>query len=128
MLDTQSATATVAVKDLAAAQKFYEQTLGLRLEHTQGDQALTFATGSTKLLVYLSSFAGTNQATGVTWLITDGVDKLDSLVKELGSRGVKFEHYDLPGLTRQGDIHVGGGTHAAWFKDPDGNIHSLVSA
>ena len=38
-----------------------------------------------------------------------------------------FEHYDLPGMTRQGDLHVAGDMKVAWFKDPDGNIHSLIN-
>ena len=38
-----------------------------------------------------------------------------------------FEHYDLPGTTRRGDIHEAGSTRVAWFKDPDGNILSLVN-
>jgi hypothetical protein len=40
---------------------------------------------------------------------------------------VRFEHYDdLPGMTREGDVHVAADMRAAWFKDPDGNIHALV--
>jgi hypothetical protein len=35
---------------------------------------------------------------------------------------VAFEHYDMPGLTRQGDVHVSGTFKGAWLKDPDGNI------
>jgi hypothetical protein len=40
----------------------------------------------------------------------------------LKSKGVTFEHYDMPGLSLEGDIHVGQGMKVAWFKDPDGNI------
>lgn len=43
------------------------------------------------------------------------------------ARGIRFEHYDMPGTTRKGDIHGSGKTKAAWFKDPDGNILALVS-
>jgi hypothetical protein len=41
---------------------------------------------------------------------------------------VQFEHYDLPGMKVEGDVHVSGPTRAAWFKDPDGNIMAIVSA
>ncbi len=126
MLGDNSATATVAVKDLGAARTFYEQTLGLALLRSAANQGLTFAAGRTELLVYRSSFAGSNQATGVTWTVP--ADTLEPLVRELRDRGVSFEHYDMPELTREGDIHVAGGTRAAWFKDPDGNIHSLIGA
>ena len=48
-------------------------------------------------------------------------------VRSLKGRGVTFEHYDLPNLTGQGDLHVAGPMKTAWFKDPDGNIFSLVT-
>jgi hypothetical protein len=48
-------------------------------------------------------------------------------VRTLKGRGVKFEHYDLPGMTRSGDIHIGGDMQVAWFKDPDGNILNIVN-
>jgi hypothetical protein len=38
-----------------------------------------------------------------------------------------FEHYDTPGVTRDGDIHVAGDMKVAWFKDPDGNILNITS-
>ncbi len=39
---------------------------------------------------------------------------------------MSFEHYDMPGMTLVGDVHVGNGMRIAWFKDPDGNILNLV--
>jgi hypothetical protein len=48
-------------------------------------------------------------------------------VRELKAKGVAFEHYDLPGLKVEGDVHVGEDMRIAWFKDPDGNILSIVS-
>jgi hypothetical protein len=75
------------------------------------------------VLVYRSQFAGTNKATSATWM----VDDVDSLAPELKAKGAKFERYDFPGMTVEGDVHVGGGARVAWFKDPDGNILSLVT-
>jgi hypothetical protein len=46
-------------------------------------------------------------------------------MRELTARGVMFEHYDLPGIKLDGDVHVAGDSRVAWFKDPDGNIHNL---
>jgi hypothetical protein len=40
---------------------------------------------------------------------------------------VTFEHYDMPQMMRLGDIHVAGPMKTAWFKDPDGNIFSIVT-
>ena len=124
MLDGKEAMATVAVRDLQAANKFYQGTLGLRQTDAQEQEAVTYQVGAAKLLVYRSQFAGSNKATAVTWLLGREVEKL---VKGLRSKGVTFEHYKMPGLTLKGDIHEGDGMQAAWFKDPDGNIHALVS-
>jgi hypothetical protein len=46
----------------------------------------------------------------------------------LKGKGVRFEHYDFPNTKRDGDVHVFGELKAAWFKDPDGNILSIVSS
>ena len=124
MLDGKEAMATVAVRDLQAAKKFYQGTLGLRQTDAQEEEAVTYQAGAAKLLVYRSQFAGSNKATAVTWLLGREVEKV---VKGLRSKGVTFEHYQLPGLTLKGDIHESQGMQAAWFKDPDGNIHALVS-
>jgi catechol-2,3-dioxygenase len=124
MLGGKDAMATVAVRDLPSAKKFYEGTLGLKQTASQGDEAITYQAGATKLLVYRSQFAGSNQATAATWLIGNDMEKV---VQGLRTKGVAFEHYQMPGLTLKGDIHEGDGLKAAWFKDPDGNIHALVS-
>ena len=124
MLGAKEAMATVAVRDLAKARKFYEETLGLELSAEGDGEALTYETGGTKLLVYRSQYAGSNKATATTWLIGNDMEKV---VQTLRQKGVAFEHYDMPGLTLEGEIHVADGMKAAWFKDPDGNIHALVS-
>ena len=124
MLSDKEAIATVAVRDLKAAASFYEGKLGLKVHAREGDQVIGYRTGATRLNVYVSRFAGTNQATAVTWPVGD---ELESTVSELKAKGVVFEHYDMPGLERDGDIHHGGGLRVAWFKDPDGNIFNLAS-
>ncbi|HVT43393.1 MAG TPA: VOC family protein [Thermoanaerobaculia bacterium] len=124
MLGEKDAMATVAVKDLMAAKKFYEETLGLTLLHEEGGGARLYKSGKTSLLVYESKYAGTNEATAVTW--SAGKD-VETIVDGLRGKGVVFEHYDMPGMTLQGDVHVGGSMKIAWFEDPDGNIHALIS-
>ena len=124
MLGDKPAAATVAVKHLAAARKFYEGTLGLRVVDTEGDQVVAYRSGASTVLVYESQYAGTNKATAVTWTV--GAD-VEGLAAALKAKGVKFEHYDMPGLKLKGDVHVGDGMKVAWFKDPDGNILSIVS-
>ena len=122
MLSDKDAVATVAVKNLESARKFYEQTLGLT-KVMEDEEVIAFKTGNSTLFVYRSQYAGTNKATAVTWV----TDEVEEIVKTLKSRGVSFEHYDLPKMTRKGDLHVSGAMVVAWFKDPDGNIFSLVT-
>ena len=122
MLSDNNAIATVAVKNLEAAKKFYEGTLGLT-KVMENDEVIAFKAGQSTLFVYRSQFAGTNRATAVTFVTPE----VDDVVRTLKDRGVTFEHYDLPQMTRKGDIHVAGPMRTAWFKDPDGNIFSLVT-
>ncbi|PYQ58696.1 MAG: glyoxalase [Acidobacteria bacterium] len=111
------AMATIAVKDLEIARKFYEGTLGLKRAGNEMG-VLDFKSGNSRIIVYQSQYAGTNKATSATWAVSDA----EAVVSELKAKGVKFEHYDLPGLTRKDDLHIAGSFKAAWFKDPDGNI------
>ncbi len=124
MLADKDAIAMIAVKDLAAAEQFYKDVLGLEKLTSPEEQVLLFLSGTTRLNVYQSEFAGTNKATYVMW---NAGDEIEEVAAKLKARGVAFEHYDMPGLTLQGDIHVGDGMKVAWFKDPDGNILSIVS-
>jgi catechol 2,3-dioxygenase-like lactoylglutathione lyase family enzyme len=123
MLRDTDAVATLAVKNLGEAAKFYEETLGLTRAGAEDDEVVVFESGDTRINVYRSSFAGTNKATALTW----PVDDVDDVVRTLKAKGVRFEHYDLPDTKRQGDVHVSGDIKVAWFKDPDGNILSVVN-
>jgi catechol 2,3-dioxygenase-like lactoylglutathione lyase family enzyme len=123
MIGEHEAVATIAVKDTSAARKFYEGKLGLKPEDVRDEDVVTYGSGDSRIFVYKSQFAGTNKATSATWT----VDDVDGLARELKSKGVPFERYDLPGMTHEGDVHVAGKMRAAWFKDPDGNILSIVS-
>ena len=124
MLGDKEAVANIAVKNLETAKKFYEETLGLTQIGAEGQEVIVFRSGSSKIYVYKSQYAGTNQATAVTWVV--GKD-IESVVRELKTKGVAFEHYDMPDVTREGDIHVAGNMKVAWFKDPDGNILNVIN-
>jgi len=123
MLRDGEAIATIGVRNTDRAKEFYEGVLGLRHEGPEREGVLTYRSGSTKLFVYQSEFAGTNKATAATWVGNDVEREVEALKK----KGVKFEHYDFPDMQRRGDVHVSGDMKAAWFKDPDGNILALVS-
>ena len=123
MLKDAEAIATIAVRKIDVARRFYEETLGLEPAGGEGDMR-AYRSGSSTLMVYESEFAGTNRATAATWLVGS---ELESLIQSLKAKGVKFEHYDLPDTRREGDIHVSGKVRVAWFKDPDGNILSIAN-
>jgi|SRR5205085_2242025 len=123
MLGKADATPMIAVKDLDRARRFYGETLGLQAKEDFGEGVM-MKTGDTLISIYRSEFAGTNKATALTF----AVDDLEGEVRELKEKGVFFEHYDLPGLEQQGDLYVTDGMKTAWFKDPDGNILSLIES
>ncbi|MGA9318441.1 MAG: hypothetical protein WCD28_00730 [Nitrososphaeraceae archaeon] len=120
MLGDIDAAANIAVKNLDIAKKFYEGTLGLKQVGAEGQELIVFRSGTSTIYVYESQYAGTNQATAITWVVGEDIEN----VKD---KGVIFEHYDIPDMTRQGDVHVGGNMKVAWFKDLAGNLLNLAS-
>jgi len=123
MLGKADATPMLAVKDLDRARKFYEENLGLKQVDDFGE-GFMLKSGDTQFSIYRSEFAGTNKATALNFDVEDIEDE----VRSLKEKGISFEHYDLEGLTPKGDIYEGEGMRTAWFKDPDGNILSLIEA
>ena len=119
MLSDGDVIATVAVSDMAKGKEFYGEKLGLEqmMENMGG---VGYKVGGGQLFVYVSPTAGTGDATSAFFR----VDDVRTVVSELAAKGIEFEHYDMPGSTIEGDIHLMEGTDmaAAWFKDPDGNI------
>ena len=118
MFKDKTSSAVVAVKDLDRARAFYADTLGLELA-TEMEGILSFRTGSTRLGVYPSAYAGTNQANAVVW---DAGADFDAIHAELKAKGVTFEEYPDLGMEIADGVHRQGDFKAAWFKDPDGNI------
>ena len=121
MLGKSDATPMIAVKELDRARAFYVDTLGLQQVEDFGE-GFMLKSGETMLSVYRSEFAGTNKATALTFDVGD----IQEEVKSLKDKGIAFEHYDLEGLKANGDIYESEGMKTAWFKDPDGNILSLL--
>ena len=120
----RNASANIAVKDLKRARELYEGKLGLKQVAAEGEELIVSRSGGTTIDVYRSQYAGTNKATAVTWVVGD---HLQDVVRDLKAKGITFEHYDMPDMKREGDIHIGGDMKVAWFKDPDGNIVNVVS-
>ncbi len=115
---------TVAVKDLEKAKAFYGDVLEFQPVGPTGMGVQLYRAGRTVIVVYQSQFAGTNQGTAMTWALGE---MFDPIMTELEDKGVEFEHYDMPGVIRDGNVHRAGGGSLAWFKDPDGNIIHLNS-
>jgi catechol 2,3-dioxygenase-like lactoylglutathione lyase family enzyme len=123
MLGSNDVCATVAVSDMATAAKFYEETLGLE-KSMETSGGTFYKSGKSGIFVYPTQYAGSNKATYASWLVED----VEAVVEDLKAKGVTFEHYeDMPNVTLEGDIHVMGSMKAVWFKDPDGNILSIVN-
>ncbi len=122
MLKDVEVLANVAVSDRAKAKEFYSDKLGLNLAD-ESMAGLTYQCGPGKLFVYESAnSAGKGEATCATWTVTD----LEPIVNDLKSKGVEFNHFEMPQGEWQGDMLVMGGMKAAWMKDPDGNTLGLV--
>ncbi len=122
MLGDNEVVAVVAVKDMDEAAKFYGETLGLSVG-MESPGGILYKSGKSGIFVYPSEFAGTNKATAAAWNVED----VAGVVEQLKSKGVSFEHYDIPGAKLDGDVHVMGEMKAAWFADPDGNLLNIVN-
>src|SRR5262249_33600219 len=116
--------AAVAVSDLERARDFYERGLGLVPIERETEGSRYRCAGGTGIFVYLSQAnAGSTTATVAGWF----VDDLEATMADLGSRGVEFEHYDMPGIkTDANGVFDAGAFRAAWLKDPDGNTFALT--
>jgi catechol 2,3-dioxygenase-like lactoylglutathione lyase family enzyme len=123
-LNDADAAATIAVKDIERATSFYEGKLGFSPMPSDEPSVRSYRSGRSSVLVYQSTYAGTNRATAATWAVRD----VDGTVASLKARGITFEHYDLPDATWEGDVMVSGRIRSAWFKDPDGNVLAIVNA
>ena len=125
MLKDHDSSAIVAVSDLERARTFYGDVLGLDQDESGAeDSVLVYRTGATRLVVYQSDYAGTNQANAVVWGVGDEVEAIASA---LAAKGAEFAHYPEIGRL-EGDVHHAGGAKLVWVKDPDGNLlhfHSM---
>lgn len=111
-----------SVDDIPKAKEFYSQKLGLDVSETNGMLGLKIANGST-VLVYPKD----NHIPATYTILNFPVADIEQAVDELTRRGVQFEHYegdlqtDAKGIARNA-----GGPPIAWFKDPAGNILSVL--
>lgn len=111
-----------AAKDLKAEKAFFADTLGLDVDDQNGMLFLNF-NGANKVLIYPKP----DHTPASFTVLNFPVDDIHAAVDELTGRGIKFERYDVPGLTpNEKLIYRGEGPPIAWFKDPSGNIFSVL--
>lgn len=120
MFENTKAFSGFSVDDLPAARRFYEQTLGVKASEEHGLLTLRLA-GGRDTLVYPKS-----DHTPATYTILNfPVDDIEAAVDQLARAGVRFERYEGVNQDERG-ISRGGGPLIAWFKDPAGNILSVL--
>ena len=124
MLETRKAFSSFSVNDLQKAKEFYGQTLGLNVSEEHGLLTLHLA-GGNNVLIYPKP----NHVPATFTILNFPVNDVDQTVDKLSKRDVHFEIYDKPDLkTDQKGIMRGKGPTIAWFKDPAGNILSVLQS
>ena len=122
MLENSEAFSGFAAPDLAEAKQFYGETLGLKVTDLDEEVLLQLElAGGRNVLVY----AKPDHAPGNYTILNFPVDDIDAVVDGLTERGVQFERYDDFDQDDKG-IFRGEGPLIAWFKDPFGNILSVI--
>jgi catechol 2,3-dioxygenase-like lactoylglutathione lyase family enzyme len=112
-----------SVDDVPAAKRFYGETLGLEVSEEMGGLELHLA-GGNRIFVYPKD----DHVPATFTILNFPVDDVERTVDALTAAGVRFERYDLPGLKtdERGIARDPGGPTIAWFKDPAGNILSVL--
>lgn len=119
MFEHTKAFSGFSVDDIAKARHFYGETLGLRVSEEDMGMLTLHLAGDRDTLIYPK-----DDHTPATFTILNfPVDDIDVAVDELAARGVEFERYDQ--VDEKG-IMRGNGPDIAWFKDPAGNILSVL--
>lgn len=115
-----------SVDDIPRAKAFYSQLLGLNVTEENGMLTLHLA-GGANVLVYPK---GAQHTPASFTILNFPVNNVDQTVDELTRRGVIFERYNQPDLKtdEKGIARDGGGPTIAWFKDPAGNILSVMES
>ena len=126
MLKANKAFSSFSVNDIQKAKDFYSRTLGVKVSHEDEHDLLRLHVGNdAPVMVYPKP----NHSAASFTVLNFEVDNVDKAVDELTQRGVRFEKYNQPNLkTDERGIMRGDGPVIAWFKDPAGNILSVVEA
>jgi catechol 2,3-dioxygenase-like lactoylglutathione lyase family enzyme len=123
MLNTKKAFTSFSVNDIQKAKEFYGKTLGFEISDGPEGTLVLPLEGGTKAMMYPKP----NHQAATFTVLNFPVPSVEKAVDELGKKGVRFEHYNEPDLkTDEKGIMRGNGPTIAWFKDPAGNILSVL--
>ena len=122
MLETNKAFSSISVNDLEKAKQFYGQTLGLKVK--ESPEGLELHPGQQSIFIYPKP----NHEPATFTVLNFQVKDIDAVVDDLKQKGVNFEHYEGEIKTDAKGIHRDNGPTIAWFKDPAGNILSVVES
>jgi catechol 2,3-dioxygenase-like lactoylglutathione lyase family enzyme len=123
MLTDSKAFSGFSVSDAAAARRFYEDTLGLRVSDEEMDGIMRLHLGGgTDVLVY----AKADHTPATFTVLNFPVPDVEKAVDELTAKGVRFEQYENPPTDEKGIMREGGPL-IAWFTDPAGNVFSVIA-
>jgi predicted enzyme related to lactoylglutathione lyase len=122
MLTDSHAFSGFSVDDIQNAKEFYSRTLGLEVSESNGLVTLHLAGGSTVLI-----YPKPNHIPATFTILNFPVDNIEEAVDRLTKSGVRFERYEGDLKTDEKGIFRGGGPLIAWFKDPAGNILSVLA-
>jgi catechol 2,3-dioxygenase-like lactoylglutathione lyase family enzyme len=125
MFKPRAAFSGFSVESLSEAREFYTQTLGLKSVEEGPGLRLQLPSGGS-----VFAYQKQDHAPATFTILNFEVDDIDEAVDALATRGVKFEHYDVgPGTDKKGILRgkqQNMGPNIAWFKDPAGNILSIL--
>ena len=123
MFENTRAFSGFSVDDVGRAKKFYGDTLGVKVSEENGTLTLHIA-GDRDIFVYPK---GTDHSPASFTILNFPVEDVEATVEELTRRGVTFERYEgTPTETDEKGIFRGDGPLIAWFKDPAGNVLSVI--
>jgi predicted enzyme related to lactoylglutathione lyase len=124
MLEASKAFSGFSANDIGKAKEFYGKTLGLKVSESHGLLTLHLP-GGNNVLIYPKP----NHVPATFTVLNFPVNDVDQAVDQLTKRGVHFEIYDLPEIkTDKKGIMRANGPTIAWFKDPAGNILSVLES
>lgn len=121
MLQHSKAFSGFSVNDIQKAKTFYQDTLGLNVSEPMEQLTLDFSNGN-----HVFIYEKNNHVAATFTVLNFPVDNIEKAVDELSAKGIKFEQYEGEMQTDEKGIFRGGGPLIAWFKDPAGNILSVL--